>query len=138
MNEKLTRFIFGVLLGLLPIVASWLILLLRGDAPSVVNLIAHGELLLPTASIAAAAVGELLGSRASRERRTIRLVSGGTATLVLALSCFCYAAVTSATPGVPPLNSVIVATVSLSFYVCAVVVAAACTMITATNGGKNV
>lgn len=128
MNEALIRWlIFSVLLGLLPIAASLLRLLTRGDAPSVASLIAHGELLLPTASISAAAIGELLGSEG--RRRTLGLISGGVATLVLMLSCFYYAEVTGAVPGVRPLDSTIVSGISFSFYLCAVVAGAACRII---------
>jgi len=128
LKEKIVEwFIFSVLLGLLPIVFSLLRLLTRGDAPSILDLFSHGELLLPAAALSGAAVGNLFSENIRRSIGT--LICGGGSVLILAVSSWYYSEVTSAIPGVYPLDVKFVAKVSLSFYLCAVVLGAYCRII---------
>ena len=82
-----------------------------------VDLISHGELLLPCAGVSAASIGELFGSHAGRS--LLAIISGGSATFVLMVACFYYAIVTSATPGVE-LDPGVISGASLALFFAAV------------------
>lgn len=122
--DSLLRWLFySVMLGLLPIFAGWFNARLGEGGTSWSQVIAHGELLLPTAAICAASIGELVAGKV--RHAPLALISGGVATLVLALSCMYYVLVSTAIPGRNP-DPDAIALVSLAFYVSAVVSGTAC------------
>lgn len=95
MYEKLARwFLFGVLFTLLPFVLSYLNLRAR---PKLVNpvkfvsMFAHGELLLVSTAIGAAAVGELLGVKSANSLGQI--ISGGVSLLLVVIQTLWYVSV---------------------------------------------
>jgi hypothetical protein len=92
--EKLTRwFIFSVLISLVPLITSYLGLLLDSRAATLQTVTGRGELLLITTTLAAAAIGELIPS--GRDRGTQKLLAGGSCIVIVLLSSLLFAAVQS-------------------------------------------
>jgi hypothetical protein len=88
--HKLTKWVFfNILIALLPVFLNLLGLLTRGKAPSISLLFSHGELLLLSSAISAAAIGELIAS--SRNYIVLKLISAGSNLIILYLSAYWYA-----------------------------------------------
>lgn len=83
---KLVRWwLFSVLVGLVPLITSYLALQLDPQPPPLYTLTARGELLLISVAIAAAAVGELLPGDHGKAVQKL-LAGGGCVLLILASS----------------------------------------------------
>lgn len=97
MVEKLVRWaLFGVVIALLPIAFSGFKILHRGEAFDHSLLLSDGELLLVSAGIAAAAIGEIVASGANA--KILKVVCGAGATALLMISSFSFADIASLSP----------------------------------------
>lgn len=131
MGEKLTRWlIFGILLGLTPLVFSALRVMVRGTIPSPSQLFAHGELLLIAAGISAGAVGELLVT--TRARRIAKYVAGGVSLFVLMLSSLYFADISAAYLSNVKVNADLIAFSSLGLLAAAIISAGICRVLAET------
>jgi drug/metabolite transporter (DMT)-like permease len=91
-REKLIRWlIFNVLVGLVPIVISYLGLRLDPHPPALHVLTSRGELLLISTAIASAAVGELIPG--GRDKATQKLLAGGCCILLVLVSSLFFATI---------------------------------------------
>lgn len=89
-EEKLLRwFMFSVLIALAPLAASHFGLQVDRREPSVEMLVGRGELLLICATIAAAAIGELIP--AGREKPLRKLIAGGSCMVIVVASSLYFA-----------------------------------------------
>lgn len=89
---KLIRwFVFGVLVALVPIVVSYLDLVVKSQAVKFDNLIGDGGLLLIISAICAGAIGELIGS--GRSALFFKIVSTGVTVIILLISSFMFASI---------------------------------------------
>jgi hypothetical protein len=106
--RMLTWLIFGVLFGLLPIIALTIKGALSPQGPSFDEILGRGDLFVISAAIAAGAIGEVLASPA-------RMVAGSR--LARAGSCmFCLAANAMAFMSVDGAPTHAVSTMSFSFF----------------------
>lgn len=96
MSEKLIRWcVFGVAIALLPVAFAWVSLLTTGQSATLNEVLENGALLLITAAISGAAIGELVGS--GRARIKLKLCAGGGCVVVLMACSLWYAQVSSTT-----------------------------------------
>ena len=94
---KLVRWgMFGVLLSLLPLAGAFVGSAIYGKLVSLEGLLSRGELLLIATTLAAAATGELFGSRHSSTASGTEVLAGGAAIFVAVLAIFSYAVVSTA------------------------------------------
>ena len=94
MSEKLVRWIiFGVIIGLLPILFDVIRNLTRGQQLRFNQISSRGELLLVSAVISASAIGELIAS--GNSLIVAKLVSGGSCVVMLFFSSLCFADISS-------------------------------------------
>lgn len=125
MAIRLTKWlIFSVALALVPLVFRLLIQLNAGSALHIDPVLAHGELLLITASLCGASCGELFGS--SSAYRIGKLLAGGAAILLLSLAAIVFGAVVSAHHSADPLAPTRTATLSLILFICAIIACGSC------------
>ncbi|HEY0025278.1 MAG TPA: hypothetical protein VGB24_20355 [Longimicrobium sp.] len=119
--ERMTRwFIFGVLISLIPLAVSYFSLKLDRRAPTLGGLLAGGELLLISTTVAAGCIGELIP--VSRGKPVEKLIAGGACMLIVLFSTSCFAAVKSrASPDPSPIRAT-----SLLLFASAVVAGAGC------------
>ena len=121
---KLTKWlVFSVLLALLPIGYNYLRVLTRGGDPTVENLLGKGELLLVTAGISAAALGNLIGS--GKDWLRAKMFAGGGSVIMLILVTLYFTDITS-TPAGQSLNSSVIASYSKWFFLFSVLAGAGC------------
>ena len=133
MSEKLIRWIiFSVLMALVPLLVDVLWIVTRGGTEALTSVLARGELLLITAALCAASVGELFGS--GNDRRSRKVISGGAALLILLVSALyfvhvseAYAHVSEAYVGKErPPDVGVIRTISILLYTSAVVSSGSC------------
>lgn len=119
--EKLVRwFMFSVLIALAPLAASYFSLQVDRREPTVEVLLGRGELLLICATIAAAAIGELIPT--GREKPVRKLVAGGSCMAVVVASSLYFAIIQArADPDPAP-----VAQMSIRLFVGMVLAAGCC------------
>jgi hypothetical protein len=86
---------FGVVLSLLPIGASYLGAAAFGKTPDFVKFLGRGDLLLVSATIGAAAAGELFGSR-TRAGGGLEVFMAGLAIAVAVLAALLFGVITTA------------------------------------------
>jgi hypothetical protein len=125
MSAKLLRWlIFGVLLALVPLVFSWFCRLIFSEDASLKTLLSQGELLLITAALCAAAIGELLGS--DDKQKNWKIISGGASLMILIFSALIFSVISNQSlfSTSPDIDAVKVA--SLIVYFCAFVSSGAC------------
>ena len=88
--EKFTIWLFSsVLFALLPLVFSAGVLLMEGRQIKLPDMLAHGELLIVSAGIAADATGQALLGNISKGLS--RILSSASCVVILALSSYCFA-----------------------------------------------
>jgi hypothetical protein len=93
-TERLLRwFLFSVLVSLVPLALTYLNLLLDGREAHLEMLLARGELLLVSATLGAAALGELFPG--GRENAMGKLLASGASVLMIVLSSVCFASIQS-------------------------------------------
>lgn len=93
-TERLVRwFLFSVLVSLIPLALTYVNLLLDGREAHLAMLLARGELLLVSATLGAAALGELFPS--GREHAMAKLLASGASVLMIVLSSVCFASIQS-------------------------------------------
>ena len=121
-EEKLVRwFMFSVLISLAPLAASHFSLQFDRREPSLESLVGRGELLLICATIAAAAVGELIPT--GRDKPLRKLIAGG-ACMVIVVASSLYFAITHGRTDPDPVS---VAKMSVRLFV-GMIVAAGCSV----------
>jgi hypothetical protein len=121
-RETLLRWsLFGVAFATLPIAYNALSALTRGNSTSYGELVQHGELLLVSAGISAAAAGELFG-RDETSLRSTRLFLVGMCFIIVCLSSLWFADIAS----VPNVNQRVVAIGSTILFCCSVVCGGCC------------
>lgn len=87
---KLIQWVFyGVLIGIAPIGVAFLVARFTPDEISITKVVSNGELLLVTAGIVGAAIGELLGG--NHKIRELELVTGGFCVIILIFSSHFFA-----------------------------------------------
>ena len=95
MTEKLVRWlVFSVAIALLPLAFNGLKVLGRGETLTFVSLCSRGELLLISAAISAAAIGELVGRGGGKA--IPKLLAVGSCVIILALASWWFADVSFA------------------------------------------
>jgi len=89
MIKNLLRwFIFGVLLALVPLVASAFDELTKGTF-LLINVLSHGELLLITVGICGSSIGGLIGSKPFKDN--LKVITGGGALIIAILASLYFA-----------------------------------------------
>lgn len=127
-SEKLVRWlVFGVVFALLPLFFNYLKAYGRGATISPADLSAHGELLLISAAIAAAAVGELLAS--GRRYQIAKIIAGGGSVLLLAVASLWFADISTLAPATPLVNYARVSNASFVVFGLTVVSSACCVVL---------
>jgi hypothetical protein len=121
MAEKFARwFVFSVVIALLPLVFKYVVGLTDGLVPSAAALLSHGELLLVSVAITAAAVGELIGG--GRRRMVLKLLAGGGCIATILFCSLYFASVSQRTVVHPE----VVAHISMMLFVVAVGTSGSC------------
>jgi hypothetical protein len=125
MLQKLTRWlIFSVLLALVPIAISCMVQVAHGHDLKIDPALAHGELLLITASLCAASCGELFGTP---PRYALgQIIAGGSSVLLLVLATLFFGEVASAWSSNAPLVEGITARTSVVLFCASVVACGSC------------
>ncbi len=132
-THRLTRWaIFSVAVALLPLVFHALQLATRGKPVSVAAVTAHGELLLISVALAAAAIGDLLGSR-NWTHSLSKLVSSGFCMLMLLLASFYYADICACRMGGQPIEDAVISKVSILSYLFTLICSASCVALSEVN-----
>ena len=128
MIERLAKWlIFGILIALVPLLASWTTGKLFGVGGSLVDLLAKGELYIITAALCAAGIGEVVGS--TNEHKALRLIFGGFTTILLLLSALLFAAVSNQDILKQPPDPKIIFNTSISLYLAAVISSTFCSIL---------
>lgn len=124
MAEKIIKWlIFSVVLALLPFAFNYLRLSSRSIDPTFINIFGNGELLLVAAGIAAAAVGDLIGSGSGH--KIAKLFAGGGSVVVLCLASLHFADVASLKNS-PTFDADVVVVSSMWFFIFAIISGAGC------------
>lgn len=118
-------------MALLPLVFHALQLCSRGKAASVAAVTYHGELLIVSVALGAAAIGELIGS--SARFTSPKIFAAGFCLLTLLLSAFHYADITACCIAAQPLEASVVANISTTSYVSTVICSACCIILAEAN-----
>jgi hypothetical protein len=121
MGERFARWlVFGVVIALLPLGFKYVVGLTDGPPPSTTTLLAHGELLLVSVAVAAAAVGELIGR--GRRRVVFKLLAGGGCVATILFSSLYFAVVSERTVAHPE----VVARMSMLLFGLTIVASGSC------------
>ena len=127
-SEKLVRWlVFSVAISLLPLVFNFLRAYGRGATPSLIDLNAHGELLLISAAIAAAAIGELVAS--GGRYQIAKIIAGGGCVLVLAVASLWFADISAPTSSGALVDYVRVSNASTVVFMFTVISSASCVVL---------
>lgn len=94
LSKILKWIIFGVLIGIAPLLVTLLIGITRNQTIDIVNILSNGELLLVTAGIVGAAIGDLLAG--NHRFPSLEIVSGGGCVLILLISSLYFADISAA------------------------------------------
>lgn len=102
--EKVIQWtVFGVLLSIAPLGVALLIKLTRSQSIALTDILSNGELLLVTAGIVGAAIGDLLAGK--HKHSSAELISGGGCVVILLVSCIYFADVSAAHASQSSINS---------------------------------
>lgn len=126
-DPRITRWLFfSVVLALVPLGVTWIVR--RVTHPiGLPELLSNGELLLISAALTGASIGELLGRWTSWPRTEI--IAGGACVVLLSLATMCFAGLSAARAAQESINNDVTMYVSVIIYVCAVVAGASCVAI---------
>jgi uncharacterized membrane protein len=125
-REKLLRWaLFGVIFALLPITFNFLSAVTRNQAIAVSSLASHGELLLISVSISAAAAGELFG-REEGHMRSFRLFVVGMSFIIVCVASLWFADIASAVRTNEAINEGAVAVGSGIIFLSSIMTAGCC------------
>lgn len=128
MGPKFARwFVFGVLIALLPILVDFIVKRSEWSQPSLNDLLGRGELLLISAGLCSAAIGELLGT--GSKFATLKIISGGGCLLVLASASLSYANLAGKMSKNIIFSADVVSHDSLIIYLVGVVASASCVIL---------
>ncbi len=127
LNKLLKWTFFGVILAIVPIVFSMLFHRAFSESFGFEKHLSDGELLLITAGLCAAGLGELLGS--SDENKSGKITCGGTSVVILLLSAGLYTAFANAEMYKEDFDVDFVLTISCICYVCALVSSTVCILL---------
>lgn len=124
--QKLIRwFIFSVAVALLPLIFHALQLITRGKSASLSAVTSHGELLIVSVALAAAAIGNIIGNK-NMTLSIPKLLSAGFCMLMLLLSSFYYADISACRISGQPIEDNVIACVSLISYIFTFICSACC------------
>jgi hypothetical protein len=126
--EKAARWlIFSVTISLVPLIFTAISLASRGNSFDLIDIIGNGELLLISTALCAASVGELFGT--SPKYRTLKIVLGGIAVVLLMLAALNFADISAAkTSGTQIVPDVLKAT-SLYIFFSSIIVSGGCIVV---------
>jgi hypothetical protein len=125
MLEKLTKwFLFGVVIALLPILFNYFQLRARATPATFDDITGRGELLLVAAGIAAAAVGDLLGTGPAL--KTLKVVAGAFSVIILMTASLFFADVAAGYIAGQKIDAHVVGNTSLILLACAVAAGGGC------------
>lgn len=122
-RKLLGWFIFTLIFSLLPIYLNWLSGVSRDQALTMVNLTSHGELLIISVAITAAALGEIITNDPKRLPE-LKIISIGTSMVILVISSWWYSDITTALRLGEEMNLVITSRYSLAIFLLAVLTSA--------------
>jgi hypothetical protein len=125
--------LYGVLFALVPIVFSFLSEYIRGDTVALTELIGGGELLLVSAGISAAALGELARQPTDPLRRVRSLLTGLSIIMVL-IAGLLFADVAGNLRDADAYDTARLATVSLVIFTISLVTAALAMVVAEVSG----
>lgn len=117
--------IFSVAVALMPLAFHAIQLAWRGNPFSIGAIIGHGELLLVSVAIAAAAIGDLQGNKHST-LGTVKLLSTGFCFIVLLMSSLFYADISACQLADQVLQESMIKNVSLLCYAVTLVCGGCC------------
>ncbi len=114
MLDRLIKWLFfSILIALLPLAFTWIYSYINNLERSYVDIVGRGELLLISASICAAALGDLIGTSHQRKGTTIAAyIAGGSAVVILMLCSLLFASL----PASPDPNGGAIAEISTLLY----------------------
>lgn len=115
LRKLLGWFIFTLVFSLLPLSLNWLSAVSRDQAVTIVNLTSHGELLIISVAITAAALGEIITNDPKRWPE-VKIVSIGTSMVILVISSWWYSDITTALRLGEEMNLVITSQYSLAIF----------------------
>lgn len=115
---------FSVLIALVPLIAAYLFMLIKGRNPGLDDVAGSGELFLVVIALCGAAIGDLLTSAATKA--FTKLLSGGLTLVVLLLASLLYAGVSDATTSRDALDSGWVVTISGALFLMGIVSCGCC------------
>ena len=125
-GEKLLRWmLFGVVFAVLPIVFNFLSAVTRGQSIALSSLTSHGELLLVSVGISAAATGELFGREAG-PLRSFRLFVVGMSLIIVCVASLWFADIAGAIRSNEPINEAAVSVGSTIVFFSSITTAGCC------------
>ena len=123
---KLLRWlIFSVIVALLPFIFNSLTLLLNGTFPSIVLVCSNGDLLLVSAAISAAALGELIGNDTNK-KKIAKIFAGGGCLAILILASYLYAYIANSLQSGTSLNKGMISKYSIWSLIFATLTSGSC------------
>ncbi|MGB0388966.1 MAG: hypothetical protein ACPGWR_29440 [Ardenticatenaceae bacterium] len=114
-RKLLGWFIFTLIFSLLPISLNWLSGVSRDQVLTMVNLISHGELLIISVAITAAATGEII-TNDPKKFPELKIISIGTSMAILVIASWWYSDITTALRLGEEINLAITSRYSLSIF----------------------
>jgi len=104
--EKLLRwFIFSVAVAMIPLALTYFVLEIERQNPTLEDVLSNGELLLISTAIAAAAIGEVIGT--TPKRAVLKILATGVCTITAMLGSVFYTIIrTAAAPDPRPIMTV--------------------------------
>ena len=130
--EKLTKWLFfSVAVALLPLSFHYLQLVMVGRSPGLADITQHGELLIISAAMAAAAIGDVVSAEVSRS--ILKMMAIGFCVIMLLLSSLLYAFISSCTMTGVDVKSHIASNISIITYVFTLITSASSIAITEVN-----
>ncbi len=128
MNARLSRWlIFGVVVALLPLIATYVSRRTDGLVPAWTELLGRGELFLVCAGVCSAAYGEVLGTGGGL--RAWKIVAGGICLMVLLVSSLVYAHIVERISSSAPIAMEAICHDSLYLYLIGVAASTACVVL---------
>lgn len=95
-SERVTKWIFfSVVIAIIPLIAVYLLLVIKGQQPGYRDIFGKGELFLIVIALCGAAIGDLV--TAQKAKLSTKLISGGLTLVVLLLASLLYAYISSET-----------------------------------------
>jgi hypothetical protein len=119
-------FVFGIIIAVIPLIVNALSLASSMQDPTLVQVIGRGQLLLIISAIAAAAIGELIGS--GNHLIVLKIFAGGGCVALLVATTYWYADINSKIVLQPDkfVNEQFITNASIVLFIATVVASLAC------------